>query len=140
MVSQLRLEGLAFHHVGVACRDLNTEERLFSALGYEREGPDFLDPIQGVHGRFLVRGGPRLELLCNQEGRGVLSAWLKNRTKFYHIAYETENLAGSGAELAQLGAKQVVAPVPAVAFGQRKIAFYMLPNLAMIELISRSLD
>lgn len=139
-MNQLDVEGLAFHHVGVACRDLDAEEQLFALLGYEREGPDFLDPIQGVHGRFLIGGGPRLELLRNQEGRGVLSTWLKNRTKFYHLAYETDSLAAAGAGLAQRGAKQVVAPVPAVAFGMRKITFYMLPNLALIELISRRLE
>jgi methylmalonyl-CoA/ethylmalonyl-CoA epimerase len=140
ILNRLSLSSLAFHHVGVACRDFDAEEKLFSMLGYQREGDDFLDPIQGVYGRFLVGAGPRLELLRNQEEPGVLSPWLKSRTKFYHLAYETDDLAGSGLELAKLGAKQVVAPVPAVAFGFRKISFHMLPNMALIELISRSLD
>ena len=129
------IEGLAFHHVGVACRDLDAEERLFVALGYARERADFYDPIQGVHGRFIVGGGPRLELLRNDAEPGVLSAWLKKGVRFYHLAYEIDHLERGATALLAIGAKALMKPVPAVAFDGRPICFYMLPNMSLVELI-----
>jgi methylmalonyl-CoA/ethylmalonyl-CoA epimerase len=130
-------DSLVFHHVGIACRDLDAEEEAFSVLGYVREGAEFYDPIQGVYGRFLVGGGPRLEILRNREEPGVLSNWLKKGIRFYHLAYETELFDECSAAFAADGAKCVVAPVPAVAFGGRTISFYLMRNLTLVELIDR---
>jgi methylmalonyl-CoA/ethylmalonyl-CoA epimerase len=132
----LAIQGLTFHHVGIACRDLDEEEHAYAALGYVRESPDFYDPLQGVHGRFLVGGGPRLELLRNHEDPGVLTPWLKKGVRFYHLAYETDDFALRTASLKEMGAKEVVPPRPAAAFDGRLITFFMLANLTMIELIS----
>ena len=126
---------LGFHHVGLACTDLDAEERVFAALGYVREGPDFEDPAQGVRGRFLVGAGPRLELLSELPTGTVLGPWLRKGVKMYHVAYEAADLAAADIAVTGLGAKRVVAPVPAVAFGGRCIAFYMMPNGFLLELI-----
>ena len=130
--------GLTFHHIGVACRNFETETRTFAMLGYRPEGPDFHDPRQGIHGRFLVGAGPRLELLRNDAEPGVLTPWLKKGVRFYHLAYEAIDLASEMSKLERVGAKCVVQPVPAVAFGGRSITFFMLPNVTLIELISGS--
>jgi methylmalonyl-CoA/ethylmalonyl-CoA epimerase len=127
---------LRFHHIGVACRDLNSECKLLSVLGYTAEGQDFADPVQGVAGRFLAGGGPRLELLTPLAQQGVLTPWLKANIKLYHLAYEIEDLEGGIAGFRKQGAKLVVSPVAATAFAQRRISFLMLPNLLLIELIA----
>lgn len=127
---------LQFHHIGVACRDFESEEKNFARLGYRPESSDVFDPIQGVHIRFLVGGGPRLELLRNHAEPGVLTSWLQKGIRLYHLAYETPDIAASSRHLAVAGAKQVSAPVPAVAFGGRLVSFHLLANLIMIELIS----
>ena len=129
---------LSFHHVGVACRDLDSEERRFAALGYAVERADFADPAQGVTGRFLVGGGPRMELLSSLDGNGVLSPWMKTGVKLYHLAYEVPDLDEAVAFLRKEGAKVVVPQVPAVAFDARRITFLMLPNMLMAELIERA--
>ena len=131
------MAGFAFHHVGVACRELDHDEGLFRALGYKREGPDWDDEIQGVRARFLTGAGPRIELVCNLEGRSVLTSVLKSGTKFYHVAYEVADLDGASATLASLGGKQVAGPMPGIAFGMRVLCFFMMPNLMLVELISR---
>lgn len=130
------VRGLAFHHIGIACRDFEMETQAFGLLGYVAESPDFYDPLQGVDGRFLIGGGSRLELLRNHEEPGVLTPWLRKGIRFYHLAFETDDFALRRAELGELGAKEVVAPQPAVAFGGRLISFAMLKNLTLIELIS----
>ena len=130
------LAGLAFHHIGVACRNLDAEERVYALMGYAREGTDFEDPIQGIGGRFLTGPGPRLELLIELPGSGVLTPWLRKGIRLYHLAWMTQDLSQASAALVADKARVVVAPVPAVAFGGRNISFLMLPNHQMIELIS----
>lgn len=130
----------AFHHVGVACRDLDFEEAKFALLGYRREGSDFEDPIQGVRGRFLVGGGPRMELLVATGPGGVLAPWLRSGQKMYHLAYEVDDIEAACDAFAKVGAKTTVKPVSAVAFEGRRISFLMLPNLLLIELIEHKRD
>lgn len=127
-----------FHHLGVACRSLDAEGRSWTPLGYAPEGPDFTDPIQQVRGRFLVGGGPRVELLEPLPGSVVLDPWLDRGVKIYHTAYVVEDLEGSLERLKAARARVVVAPVPAVAFDGRLISFLVFPSLAMVELISRT--
>ncbi len=128
--------GLAFHHIGVACRNFELEEQKFAMLGYRPEGPDFHDPLQGIHGRFLIGAGPRLELLRNDAEPGVLTPRLTKGVRFYHLAYEAKLLEAELARLEAAGAKCVVRPIPATAFGGRNICFLMLPNLTLVELIA----
>lgn len=127
--------GLHFHHIGVACSDLNNEAARLAVLGYRAESDDFADPVQGIHGRFLIGPGPRLELLAPLPGTKVLDPWLETGVKLYHLAFEVERVDGVIATLVGSRARLVSGPVPAVAFGGRSIAFLMLPNLLLIELI-----
>jgi methylmalonyl-CoA/ethylmalonyl-CoA epimerase len=128
---------LVFHHLGVACHDLDGEEKVLAALGYQREGPDFEDPIQGIRGRFLIGPGPRLELLVALPGAGVLDPWLQKGVKIYHHAFEVADMTAGLAALEAARGKRMGAVVPAVAFGGRKICFVMMPNMMLFELIER---
>lgn len=129
------MSGLAFHHLGVACRNLDAEARALGALGYQQEGEEFVDPVQGVRGRFLVGPGPRLEILVALGESQVLSPWLATGVKIYHQAFEVENFEAAIIQLTAQRGKLVTGPVPAVAFGGRRICFVMMPNLMLIELI-----
>ncbi|MDA5192508.1 VOC family protein [Govanella unica] len=131
------ISGNEFHHIGIACTDFNREQLAFAALGYAAEGPDFEDPIQGIRGRFLTGGGPRLELVSQLARGGVLEDWLKRGVKFYHMAYTVENMDAAIAAALERRGKLIVAPVPAVAFNGRNICFMMMPNMALVEWIER---
>ena len=126
---------LKLHHLGVACRDLDLEERAWVSLGFSREGADFEDPRQQIRGRFLVGAGSRLELLVGTPGSKVLTPWLSRGIKIYHQAFEVPDLLGAMDRLRGTGARVAVEPVAAVAFGGRAISFLMLPNGSLIELI-----
>jgi len=126
-----------FHHIGVACKDFEQEQAKFAALGYRQESSDVHDPVQRVHVRFLIGGGPRMELVRSDGESGPLAPWLKSGIKMYHMAYIVKNLPTALAFLKSQGARIVVAPVPAAAFGGRNISFVMLPNLLLVELIEQ---
>ena len=128
---------LAFHHVGVACIDIGAEGERLALLGYVPEGEPFVDERQGVRGMFLGSQSPRLELLesIDDSGSGVLAPWLKEDTKLYHLAYTVPDLAAAIERMRAARTKLVIGPVPATAFGGRHIAFLMMPNRLLIELI-----
>ncbi len=129
------IEGLEFHHLGVACRDIDAEAGLLRPLGYADEGEAFVDPLQGIRGRFVVAAGLRLELLESLPDSPTLDPWLRAGTKIYHHAYMTPELEAAIAELGEGGLKLVREPRPAVAFAMRRVAFLMLPNLMLVELV-----
>ena len=60
---------------------------------------------------------------------------LARGVKIYHTAYETPDFDGALQALRARRCKLTVGPVPAIAFGGRRIAFLLLPNMNLIELI-----
>ena len=131
------MPALKFHHVGVACKDLEQETAKLSILGYRAAGKEFLDPLQGVRGRFLSGQFPQLELLVSTGEHGVLDPWLKSNTKLYHLAYLAGDLDVTITQFVKQRAIVVVKPIEAVAFDYRRISFLMLPNMLLIELIEQ---
>jgi len=61
--------------------------------------------------------------------------WLRKGVKMYHQAYEVNSMNAAIAELSSRRAVVVSSPKPSVAFGGRRIAFLMLPNFLLVELI-----
>jgi methylmalonyl-CoA/ethylmalonyl-CoA epimerase len=131
---------LRFHHIGLACRTLGIEQRAHELLGYVCEGDRFVDPIQQVEGLFMTHGAMRLELLAPRGDDSPLQDYLSRGTRLYHEAFETADIAASLSALDAGGARLVVGPVPAVAFGGREIAFLMLRSLSLVELIQADLS
>lgn len=131
----MKMGHLEFHHIGYACRNLDSETEKLTLLGYVREGGDFDDPKQKVCGRFLSGLGPRLELLVQYDSTVVLEPWLSKGIKMYHLAYEVDNLKSEIDRFCANGAKLIVPPTPAVAFNEREICFFLLPTMLLVELI-----
>lgn len=129
----------SFHHIGVACRSLESEADAYAALGYSREADEFDDAAHGIRGVFLAGPGPRIELVVDRPGSQVLEPWLRSAgSAVYHLAYEVDDLARAIEEQRRANAKLVVAPRAAVAFAGRSVAFVMLRNRMLVELIARA--
>lgn len=127
--------GCHFHHLGLACLDLDAEAAPWLALNYRQEGPDFEDALQRVRGRFLIGSGPRLELVCPLTPVAPITGTIARGTKLYHQGFTTTHLDEAMEALRSIGAKRMAAPAPAVAFAGSRIAFLVLPNMNLIELI-----
>lgn len=127
-------ERLVFHHLGVACQSVADEAQTWAMFGYRPEGQSFVDEAQGIRGLFMTGGGPRIELLEATGGSDVLAPWLKRRVKIYHAGYLVPSLEHSIEALTAQGATIAREPLMSVYF-QAPIAFLMMPNLALFELI-----
>lgn len=133
------LPSFTFHHLGVACQSLDDDAPAWQALGYAYETPVFVDEAQGIRGQFLTGGGPRLELLESYGDSSTLAPWLKRRVKIYHSGYLVPDLEKAIEALEARGATLARAPLMSTFF-KAPIAFMMLPNMALVELIASAAD
>lgn len=129
------LAGFRFHHIGVACRNMEKEAEALKLLGYEMEGETFTDPLQKIHGCFMAGIGPRVELLAPLDETSPIISWLNKDIKMYHQAFEVDSMERALTRLTGQRAVVVSRPKPAIAFEGRKVAFLMLPNRLLVELI-----
>lgn len=129
------LQGLVFHHIGLACRDMARDRRDHELLGYRAEGPEFADPTQRIRGLFMTLGPMRVELLEPLDETSPLHAYLKRGIKIYHQCFECADIESTIHALERGGARVASPPKPAVAFDGRRIAFLLLPSQMLIELI-----
>ncbi len=132
-------EGFRFHHMGYATSSIEKERPFFESLGYDQEGDEFLDPIQGIAGCFMIGPGPRIELLENTKGSSTLTPWLNAGVKMYHFSYRVESIESAIKWSHSNRAKVTVQPVPAVAFGGNRVSFVMFRNRFLIEFIESTL-
>jgi methylmalonyl-CoA/ethylmalonyl-CoA epimerase len=136
---------LLFHHVGVACNSeafaRGTERQNLDLLGYHPEGEEWLDERLGMRGQFMVGGNgggaPRVELVAPHGDESPVKSWLTQGIKLYHLGFVATDLSVEIERLRAQRAKLMFPPTPAVAFGNRRVAFVMLPNLLLVEIIEQ---
>jgi methylmalonyl-CoA/ethylmalonyl-CoA epimerase len=131
----LPLVEFSCHHIGYACKDLKKETENFARLGFIAECEIFQDEQQKIRGVFLLNNGHRIELLEPLDESSPVGNFLQKGTFMYHQGFLVPNMELALTELRSQGAILFRPPVPAVAFKGKNIAFLMLKNRLMIELI-----
>ena len=135
-------EGLEFRllHVGVAVAGLDAAAATLAGLfGYRVVSGPFDDPVQKVRVTFLAHGEKdvaEIELIAALSEDSPVAAMLtKKRGGAYHLCFETSDLDGA---LEHAGSQDCVVlsgPVPAVAFGGRRIAWVYTRDRQLFELV-----
>ena len=130
-------------HVGVAVPSLDsTTETLSSLFGYRVVSGPFDDPIQKVRVNFLAQSNKdvaEIELIAPlSEDSPIQSMLAKNGGGAYHLCFETSDLEAALDHAKKNGCIVVSAPVPAVAFQGRKIAWIYSRSRQLFELVEAS--
>lgn len=127
---------LTFHHIGIACRDIDKTKAFYLQQGYTAT-PTVDDPLQHVRISFLNKeGAPRLELLEPLDVQNPVARTLATAgVTPYHMCYEVRDLESAIAELRTQRFLLVNGPVPACALENRRIAFMFQKNTGLIELV-----
>ena len=117
------------NHVGLVVPDIAAFLRKTTPLyeGFSR-GPLIVNERQKVREIFVTDGATTIELLEPLGEGSPLQAFL-NRTPtggLIHLALEVTDLEAAIARVTAAGGRLVVAPVPDVAFNERRIAFVYL--------------
>jgi methylmalonyl-CoA/ethylmalonyl-CoA epimerase len=127
-------------HVGVAVPSLEpTTEMLSTLFGYEVVSGPFDDPIQKVTVNFLATSGKdvaEIELIAPlTEDSPIRSMLAKGGGGAYHLCFETDDIDGALLHMQNNKCIVVAKPVPAVAFGGRRIAWIYTPSRQLIEIV-----
>ncbi|GJE13976.1 Ethylmalonyl-CoA/methylmalonyl-CoA epimerase [Methylobacterium longum] len=131
-------QSLKFHHFAVATDDPRLSSEYLVALGYQR-GANAFDPLQNVNLEMWHHGAmPDVELVWPSGTGGPLSTMLRKKgVGIYHVCYEVDDLAGTldALHAKNLNVLEVVEARPAVLFGGRPVAFYLVEGFGLIELL-----
>jgi methylmalonyl-CoA/ethylmalonyl-CoA epimerase len=129
---------LAFHHVGVAVRNLETAIPIYKELFSYRviSGP-FDDPVQNVSVCFLSRGNGDavVELVAPLGPNSPIDRILKKGGGAYHLCYEVPDIGEAIRHFTERGSYLISGPVRAVAFEMREIAWLMTETEMLVELV-----
>ena len=131
-------------HVGVAVPSLDSTTELLSSLfGYKVVSGPFDDPIQKVTVNFLaksVNDPAEIELIAPlTDDSPIRSILAKDRGAAYHLCFETSDIDRALIHAQNNGCIVVSAPVPAVAFQGRRIAWIYTRSRQLFELVEATL-
>jgi len=124
--------GLQFHHVGIACDDIDESTKWVDKFfSIDKRSGVVWDELQSANLSMLeTNDGLRIELVQGPQ----VSNLVKRGVHFYHICYATPNIDTALREFLKKGANLVVPPKPAILFGGKKVAF-LETDYGLIELL-----
>jgi Glyoxalase/Bleomycin resistance protein/Dioxygenase superfamily len=130
---------LKYHHLGLAVRHPMEAENFLSLLGY-RLGEAIFDPGQNVHLKICVHATePAVEIIWPAETKGPIHKMTERHAAgiVYHVCYETGNLTAALAQFGEAGLSVICVspPTPAPLFGGRKVSFYNVVGMGLVEIL-----
>jgi methylmalonyl-CoA/ethylmalonyl-CoA epimerase len=131
----------AFHHVGFVVASIaNSVHGFAGALEMDWDEQVFHDPNQGVRVTFLKgrhAADPLLELVEPADDKSPVQSFAAKGGGLHHVCYVADNLEQALAGARSAGAIVTRQPMPAVAFGGRRIAWVYTKNRLLIEYLER---
>lgn len=128
----------ALHHIGILVRDIERSAQSYEdRFGYAVHSDVIHDPVQTAYVQFL-RGegaGPLVELVAPDGPESKLSNAIKKGEGLNHLCYFSEAIEDDCRKLRGKGMLVLQLPVPAKAFGGRRIAWLMGSDGLPIELV-----
>ncbi|WP_343611775.1 VOC family protein [Chryseobacterium oranimense] len=125
---------MKFHHVGVACKDIQAELQSIRKLHkIIEETPVVFDENQQAELCMItVEDGLNIELVSGTPVENLL----KKRISYYHICYEVDDIDQAIENLTENGGMLISPPKEAILFNNRKVAFLML-SYGIVELLNK---
>lgn len=125
---------LKFHHLGLACENIPAALEFLRHSGMLAHHGDIVrDELQDAELCWTeTSGGPPIELVSGP----VVSGLVRKGVHLYHSCWQTDDLAGSIADLQAQGALLVSPAKPAVLFGGRRVAF-LATTAGLVELLEQ---
>jgi len=132
---------LGLHHVGFVVSSIRESGESFAlALGARWDGNIIFDPIQKVQVSFFQARNatdPMLELVEPGGPESPVSRFLERGGGLHHLCYEVGDLESHLLFCKSVGTVIIRPPVPAVAFGGRRIAWAVTKKRLLMEFLER---
>jgi methylmalonyl-CoA/ethylmalonyl-CoA epimerase len=130
---------LKLHHIGFTLASIKDSAESFArSLGATWDGNIILDPLQKVRVTFLkgAHASDALIELVEPDGPdSPVSSFLEGRGGLHHLCYEVDDLEAHLAFCKSVRTILVRPPVPAVAFGGRRIAWVLTRKRLLLEFL-----
>jgi methylmalonyl-CoA/ethylmalonyl-CoA epimerase len=130
---------MRLHHVGFVVASIDQSIPGFErGLGLRWQGVVFDDPTQRVRVTFLGEPDtPQVELVEPSGPESPVRSFLAKGGGLHHLCYEADDLETELQRLRAAGGIVVQTPVPAVAFGGRRIAWAYTRQRLLVEYLQR---
>jgi methylmalonyl-CoA/ethylmalonyl-CoA epimerase len=128
------------HHVGIVVSDLEQATAFqMETFGYLKASGRVHDPAQTVFAQFLrLPGSPTfLELITPDGPESKLTNALRKGGGLHHVCYATELIEDACVDQRAKGSFIIQQPIMSVAFPGRRIAWLMLPERTLVELVEK---
>ena len=134
--------GLSLHHIGILVKDINKSASEYSKMGYEIVSKVIHDPTQTAFVQLLKLGEDSvyIELISPDGPSSKLSNQLKKGGGLNHLCYQTPSIEETFDKMRDKGLFGLHAPVEAVAFSGRRIAWLMGRDGIPVELVETDKD
>lgn len=136
----MNIKDFKLHHIGVAVSDIARAADVYRENGYLC-GETIFDPLQNVNICFAEKTDEvRTELIAPAGENSPVSAVLKKsggEPEACHVCYAVADIEKTIADLRKEGWLPLKPPVPAVAFGNAKVAFLFSREAGLIELLEQ---
>ena len=133
------LDHLKLHHIGFVVSSIQQSAESFErSLRATWDGNIVLDPVQNVYVAFLQGlnpTDPSIELVEPGGPESPVSQFLKRGGGLHHLCYEVKDLESHLAFCRSVGTIIIRPPVPAVAFGGRRIAWAVTKKKLLVEFL-----
>lgn len=131
-------KSIQFHHIGVACQNIDKTATSYQILGYTK-GETTFDPLQNVNICFLSHAHmPTVELLSPvNEKSPIIKTLEKNGTTPYHTCYVVDDITEAIKHFKANRFVVVSKPKVACAINNRQVSFLFHPDMGLIELIEK---
>ncbi len=139
----MHLPGYRIHHIGVAVKDIAAAAAKYVRFHQYRTATEIIhDATQQAYVQFLRLEGDAayLELVQPDGPDSNLSRAVAKGGGLNHICYSTDDIEAACSTLAGGGMFVITPPVPAVAFGGRRIAWLIGNNVVLTELVERGAE
>jgi methylmalonyl-CoA/ethylmalonyl-CoA epimerase len=127
------------HHIGYVVHSIAESAESFAlSLGATWDGNIIFDPIQKVRVSFFQGQSPMepsIELVEPGGPESPVSRFLKKGGGLHHLCYEVKDLESHLGFCKSVGTVIIRPPVPAVAFGGRRIAWGVTKKRLLVEFL-----
>jgi methylmalonyl-CoA/ethylmalonyl-CoA epimerase len=132
-------DGLKLHHIGFVVLSIQESAKSFArSLGATWDGNIIFDPLQKVRVTFFQGRQPTdalIELVEPGAPESPVSQFLNRGGGLHHLCYEVMDLESHLRFCRSVGTVIIRPPVPAVAFGGRRIAWGVTKKRLLIEFL-----
>jgi methylmalonyl-CoA/ethylmalonyl-CoA epimerase len=134
-------EIIRLHHVGYVVRSIeDMADRFALSIGAAWDRNVILDPLQAARVTFLGNGPPLVELVQPEGDHSPVLNFLKRGGGLHHLCYEVNSLERQLQASRAIGGTMVRAPLPAVAFQGRRVAWVVTKDRLLLEFLESSLQ